>query len=474
MRRRGDLLFRAVGLLAWPLAGCGGTTSSGADASVDGGPPADATADVVPAGEGGAVQPGDASTETGPTDGATDGPIIIPAGDASISALCSLAGSIQYTNAGTSVVPGGSLAAPDLSYLKLPAGFCVHYFGNVANARQLRFAPGGELFVASPSTPTAGGGLGGQSAIVVLPDDDNDGYADTPVTFLAGLPSTQGLLFTSGSLYYQDGTAIKLLPYALGQRTAAGTPKVAADVTVYRSTIHWPKALDVADDGTIYVTNGGDQNEQCDPSRPFHGGILKIDGSPGGAPVARGLRNPIALRCASGHNLCFALELAMDLGAGSREKLLPVRQGDDWGFPCCAGKNLPYYTGVTPPPDCSGTAAEIDGFLTGDTPFGIDFERGKWPAPYRYSAFVTLHGSFGTWTGERLVAIAWDTNSGMPLPGNDLNNVDTGGMGDFVTGWDNASNAHGRPSAVTFSSDGRLFVANDNNGDIFWIASMTQ
>jgi hypothetical protein len=63
----------------------------------------------------------------------------------------------------------------------------------------------------------------------------------------------------------------------------------------------------------------------------------------------------------------------------------------------------------------------------------------------------------------------------MPMPGDDLNNmVNTGAMGDFVTGWDNAGKAHGRPSAVTFSADGRLFVANDNNGDIFWIASMTQ
>jgi glucose/arabinose dehydrogenase len=419
------------------------------------------------------------ASDAGPTDATTvvgwDGYVPLADFHPAIANPCSLPGSIQYTNAGMKVVPGGPSTAPDLTYLKVPAGFCIHYFGNVGNARQLRFAPGGELFVASPTTGTTGGGPGGRAGIVVLPDDNQDGYAEPPVTFLSGIASTQGLLFTPGQFYYQDGQAIKVMPYGLGQRVP-GSATVAVNITVYSSPLHWPKVLDVADDGTIYVGNGGDQGELCDPTRPFHGGILKIDGSPGGAEVAKGLRNPIALRCAPGHNMCFALELAMDYSNdwNGREKLLPIRQGDDWGFPCCATQNLPY-TNVIPKPDCSGTAAEIDGFYIGDTPFGIDFERGQWPAPYANSAFVTLHGVAGTWAGERLVAVGWDTNSGMPLPGNDINNmVDTGAMGDFVTGWDNAGKAHGRPSALTFSADGRLFVANDNNGEIFWIASMTQ
>jgi glucose/arabinose dehydrogenase len=46
-------------------------------------------------------------------------------------------------------------------------------------------------------------------------------------------------------------------------------------------------------------------------------------------------------------------------------------------------------------------------------------------------------------------------------------------MTNFATGWDDGTVAHGRPAAVTFSSDGRLFVANDVNGIIFWIAPMS-
>ena len=101
------------------------------------------------------------------------------------------------------------------------------------------------------------------------------------------------------------------------------------------SPLHWPKPLDVADDGTIYVGNGGDQAEPCDPAHPFHGGILELDGSPGGSPVAKGFRNPIAVRCPRGHNLCFAIELTQRLHrrAGRARKARAHPPGRRLGLP---------------------------------------------------------------------------------------------------------------------------------------------
>jgi glucose/arabinose dehydrogenase len=394
--------------------------------------------------------------------------------DASILHPCDLPGSIQHTADGVVVIPGGG-TGPALGYIQVPVGFCVHYYGTVPNARQLRFAPGGELFVASPTTPTTGGSADGRAAIVVLPDDNHDGVADSSLAFLGSLPSTQGLLFTAGFLYYQDGTRIMRVPYASGDRTATGALQQVADVTIYTSTVHWPKTLDVADDGTIYVGNGGDQNEVCDSSHPFHGGILAVDGTPGATPVARGFRNPIAVRCARGHDRCFAVELGKDSTMApdfGREKIVPIRQGDDWGFPCCATKNTPY-DDVTPVPDCSGVAAEADAFYIGDTPFGIDFEPGLWPAPWTGDGIVTLHGSFGLWTGERVVAVAMDPTTGVPVSGSDLDGSDQGGLTDFATGWDDGLRDHGRPASVTFARDGRLFIGNDRDGTIVWIAPLT-
>jgi hypothetical protein len=405
---------------------------------------------------------------------------------------CRLPGSIQFTSSGTTTVPGGDGSLVDLGFLRLPAGFCAHYFGTVGNARQIRFAPGGELFVASPTAPTTGGNTAqGEGAIVVLPDDNLDGVADAPVTFVSFPPAptplvmgpgatTQGILFTPGFFYYQDGTppgtAILRVPYATGQRVISAAPEQVANIDVYLAPLHWPKTMDVADDGTIYVANGGNQGETCVPSHPFHGGILKIDPGPGGpnpngVEVAKGLRNPIGVRCARGHNRCFALDLAQNYSHIGRGKMVPIRQGDDWGFPCCASANVPYE--ASPPgTDCSGVAQEENAFCTTDVPFGVDFEPGVWPAMWANRAYVVTHGAAGTWTGARVVSIPMDPVTGLPLPSTNIDCFTEVGMVDFATGWDDGTLEHGRPAAVAFSSDGRLFVANDNNGVILWIAPL--
>ena len=415
-------------------------------------------------GTGGAGGAGGSSSSTSSS---TSSGVVIP--DGGIKDPCKLPGSVQFTANGVVVVPGGS-SPVDLSFLHLPAGFCAHYFATVGNTRQLRFAPGGELFVASPTGLTTGGGPGGQNAVVVLADDDLDGVADAPITFLGNLPKTQGMMFTNGWFYYQNDTKILRVPYKPGDRAPSGASEQVADITYYYSALHWPKTMDIAEDGSIYVANGGDQGEACDVSHPFHGGIRKLDGTPNGAPIAKGMRNPIAVRCSKGHNLCFTLELAKDYTAtaGGREKMVPIRMGDDWGFPCCATKDLPYQD--VEPTDCSGVVAEDVGFLIGDTPFDVDFAPPTWPGMWANRAMVANHGAAGSWVGARVVGIAMDPNTALPLPSSNTNGMNTGGMADFATGWDDSTLSHGRPATVAVSSDGRLFVGNDNNGVIFWIA----
>jgi glucose/arabinose dehydrogenase len=421
--------------------------------------------------------------------------------DASIVNPCTLPGSVQFTSTGTVVVPGGVPGDPSLSFLHLPVGFCAHYFGTVGNARQLRFAPGGELFVASPITGTTGGGQNGVSAIVVLPDDNHDGRADANLTFMGSLPATQGLMFTPGYFYYQtgrpctqatvstdcvstgtcssgvceDGTRIMRVPYAVGDRTPSAASEQMADITYNADSLHWPRTMDMADDGSIYVANGGSQSDQCITPHPFKGGIRKIDGTLNGAPIAQGFRNPIAVRCLPGHDTCFALELALDYstGGGGREKLVPIRTGDDWGFPCCATQGVAYDTSPAGT-NCAAVTPENVSWLIGDTPFGLAFAPSTWPGMWSGSAIVTTHGAAGSWVGARVVAIAMDPTTGMPVPGTDnfTPEHDEGSMTDFATGWDDGTLTHGRPAAVEFSADGRLFIANDNNGVIFWIAPL--
>ncbi|HEX8796849.1 MAG TPA: hypothetical protein VF765_38120 [Polyangiaceae bacterium] len=445
-------------LLASPLvAGC--STGSVAEGPRDGGPT-------------------DATTDTSVHDSSRPGDHVLPPDLDAMpppGAFCALPGSVVFTEQGPEIVPGSDASAPSLDWLNLPVGFCAHVFATVPNARQMRFAPDGHLFVASPTTGTTGGGGGGLASIVALPDDDADGVADRSVTFLNQLASTQGLLFNGGYFYFQDGTTIRRVAFKNGDLQPSAAVETVATITAPQSSIHWPKMLDVAQDGTIYVTNGGDQSDRCISTRPVLGSIFSLGSGGATNLVSRGYRNPIAMRCETDHNVCLAVELVLDYSsqAGGREKVVPVRPGDDWGYPCCATQGVPYanvtYGDTGGTPDCSGVVPEPISFLVGHTPFGLAFETGRWPAPWTGRVFVTLHGEYVSWAGARVVGVPLD-GSGLPAQATDTDGGNSSSMIDFATGWDDGHNDHGRPAPVEFAPDGRMFLGDDNRGLIMWIA----
>jgi glucose/arabinose dehydrogenase len=395
-------------------------------------------------------------------------------------AFCALPGSVVSTAQGPRVVPGGPASLPDLSWLHLPVGLCAHYFATVNTARQLKFAPDGDLFVASPTLRTTGGANNGIGGIVVLPDDDHDGVADANMPFLRNLPAVQGLLFANGYLYYQDDFIVRRVAFRQADRLPSASSEVVTDMTNWQQDkdhLHWPKVFDMARDGTIYISNGGSQNDSCDSTGTVRGSIVKLNADGSTSEVAKGFRNPIALRCEANQDVCLVAELALDYSwTSGREKLVLVKQGDDWGYPCCATQNLPYpgatdsVTGKVP--DCSRVVPETSSFLIGHTPFGLDFETGRWPAPWTGRVFVTLHGAYQSWTGARVVAVALDPNTGLPLPSSELPaaGTDPANLLEFATGWDDGRQDHGRPAPLAFAPDGRLFLGDDQKGAVIWIA----
>lgn len=409
----------------------------------------------------------------GPDDTALPPPSVIPSGP------CGLPGSVVWEAHGPTRVPGGS-SKPDISWMKLPVGFCAHAYATLPHVRQVKVAPSGELFAASPSQLTAGGGGAGIGAIAVLPDDDHDGTSDGVIRFVDHVAETQGMAFSpDGFFYYQDAAAVMRLPYHAGDRAASSAAAMTvnmAAVVPAQPTLHWPKALDVADDGSLYVMNGGEQGDACQSPLPVRGAIVHVaspaSASPVATVIARGFRNPIAVRCNPGKGKCFALELAKD-GSGDddgREKLVPIRDGanDNWGFPCCATRGIPYPDVSSTVPDCSGVTEETDGFIIGDTPFGLEFAPSTWPAPFQHAAIVALHGRVGDYKGARVIAIPTDATTGDPTKASNL--PGGGGFLELASGWDDGRQDHGRPAAVGFAADGRLFLGDDIAGLIVWIA----
>lgn len=366
-------------------------------------------------------------------------------------------------------VPGETyfcdLPAADVARAGLPFGFCVRRFALIAAPRVLAFAPNGDLFVASPGVRTPGLAPPGTGQIAVLSDDDHDGVAEV-AEFAGGLPDVHGLLFTDGWLYYTRTNGVFRVPYARAQRRIGATaPEQVASLVGLSPAARWTHTLARSADGTIYVSQGQYQSYTC-PSTPREGAVFRLQpGTLAPAVVTSGLRNPLYLRCDPAGAECYAAELSDDswdpsTGTRGREKLVRLGAGGDYGYPCCAGQNDLAPPGRSRSASCAGVAAELTAWPLHDTPFGIDFERGRWPEPWRNGFFVGLHGAFQSWENTKVIWSPLDA-SGRP----------TGQWQDFITGWGRSERGVvGRITDVTFARDGRLFFSDDQGGGVYWVA----
>jgi glucose/arabinose dehydrogenase len=380
------------------------------------------------------------------------------------------------------------LPGADATVVKVPPEFCVREFTTtpVREARVLRFAPNGDLFVAAPSAFTVGGATGGPGAIVVLPDDDHDGRADAVLTYAGPSPSdgracaelevdpaslacVHGLLFADEHVYFTRSNEVRRIRYAAGDRAAQGASELVAKLGgASIPDVRWTHTLEQTKDGSIYVSRGRGDSSACSEEEMTRGAVfaLHVETKPAlplvPEVVADGFRNPMYLRCSpSSCGDCYASELSGDNwdGVGGREKLaLLDKKGESWGYPCCVGVDQPA-------PDatghgCGNVGRELVSIPLHDTNFGLDFDRGGFPAPYRHGVFVALHGVFTSFGGTGVVWLETDASTLRPK----------GEPKMFASGF---SPEGGRATDVAFAPDGRLFIADDTTGKIYWVAPRT-
>ena len=182
--------------------------------------------------------------------------------------------------------------------------------------------------------------------------------------------------------------------------------------------------------------------------------------------VATGLRNcaGIAIQPATGLPWCVVNERD-ELGDNTPfEYATAVRDGAFYGWPW-------YYIGSNEDPRHKGTRPDLKGKVTvpdvlmqaHSAPLQIVFYEGNdFPASYKGSAFVALHGSWNRAerTGYKVVRLLFDS-AGKP----------TGEYEDFMTGFV-ISDKHvwSRPVGVAVAQDGSLLVTEDGNGTIWRVS----
>lgn len=337
-----------------------------------------------------------------------------------------------------------------------PAGFCLREFASVPEARTLVFAPNGDLFVSSPSATTPGGAAGGLGQILLISDDNHDDVGEIHV-FAKNVADVHGLALGGGYLYFTSATTVYRTAYTSGQRQEAGPRE---DLMMPASFGHgrWTHGLARSAGGALLTSSGEYSSCGLAPT----GSISQV--APGGAAiVAAGFRNPMYLRCHYQAELCAANELGEDQQSGAREKFIAIRPDTNYGFPCCFGaKQATSSSGSGF--GCDAVTPEDASFTLGNTPFGFDWEREKWPAPFNGGIFVALHGSAYTapsWKGASIVFAATDPTTHLPIKD---------AWQDFVTGFGPGGGPLERPADIAFSSDGRLFFADDMGNHVYWVA----
>jgi glucose/arabinose dehydrogenase len=393
----------------------------------------------------------DAGANTGGGTNASGGGSAV-GGDGS-SGGSSVAGASGAPSAsGTAFCAGGQAVAG-----AVPAsGFCVRQFASIVEARTLAVAPNGDLFIGAPTQATPGGANNGPGQILVASDDNQDGVAELSV-FADHLPDVHGLAIGGGYLYFTGTTSVFRTPYVSGQRKETGPREDMMMPTSFSG--RWTHGLAISQGGTLIASNG--EYSSCGVASPI-GYVARV--TMGGAQVlAGGFRNPMYVRCHYQDELCAANELGEDQTTGAREKFVVINPETNFGFPCCFGANQPVVAGNQAA--CMSVTAENDSYELGNTPFGFDWERGLWPAPYKGGIFVALHGSAYSspqWAGARIVFTATDPTTHLPVE-----NKWTEFLGGFGPGGTLPFN---RPADIAFSPDGRMFFADDTNGHVYWVA----
>ena len=378
------------------------------------------------------------------------------------------------------------VAMPAGAKPSLPAGFSVEMVASgLGGPRAIRVAPNGDVFVADSAA----------NSVRVFRIPSGSAKPTQQGVFANGLYQPYGIAFyplgpNPQWIYIANSDGVVRYPYKNGDLTAAGGPEKIVERIPW--THHWTRDIAFSPDGKrLLLSVGSGSNVALDmfPEPLIKGGLQTwIKTKPLGAAwdteerradvlsydpdgrnetiVATGLRNcaGVTVQPATGSLWCVVNERD-ELGDDTPfEYATAVKEGAFYGWPW-------YYIGANEDPRHKGARPDLKDKVTlpdvlmqaHSAPLQIAFYDGTaFPAEYRGSAFVTLHGSWnrGLRTGYKVVRLLFD-KAGKP----------TGEYEDFMTGFViSDKQVWGRPVGIAVAQDGSLLVSEDGNGTIWRVA----
>ena len=367
-----------------------------------------------------------------------------------------------------------SVEAPPESKLKLPAGFYISVFAKLDSApRMMAFDKKGNLFVT----------LVKENQVMMLPDANKDGLAETANVVAENLNAPNGLAFIGDDLLVANQDGVVKLTQKDGNWS-----KPTAFISNLPSGGHTLKTIKIGADNFLYINVGSSCNV-CVEEDLMRATILRytLEGKPAGGLEVVGRHNNLAPIWASGlrNSQGFAWQpntgamFATNNGADNRsarkngkvndelppEHLNKIEPGNNYGWPHCWGtpNNLKAmfedqnFTG--PENFCKNSTPPAITFTSHSTPIGITFlDKSNFPTEYKNDAIIALHGSWNRTqpSGYKLVRVKF--NGDMPTE-----------IMDFASCWLENNNAWGRPVDVVVGTDGALYVSDDKANLIYRI-----
>jgi glucose/arabinose dehydrogenase len=305
----------------------------------------------------------------------------------------------------------------------------------------------------------------------VLRDADGDNKPEVKETFAGdGLRQPFGIAFYPPNtpnpthVYVANTDSVVRFPYKNGDTKAPGPAEtIVGDLPGGGYNQHWTRNVIFKPDGSkMYVSVGSQGNIAEEEEK--RAAILEYNPDGSGYRVfASGLRNPVGLAF---NPVDGALWTAVNERDGLGDGLVPdyaarVQEGKFYGWPYT-------YIGTNDQPDFKDRPDLADKTVVPDVLFGahaaalgIQFYDGNlFPANYRNSAFVALHGSWNRADryGYKIVRI----------PVGPDGKATSGGYEDFVTGWKtDDGQVWGRPVDVAVDKQGGLLITDDGAGKIY-------
>jgi Raf kinase inhibitor-like YbhB/YbcL family protein len=346
------------------------------------------------------------------------------------------------------------LPAPELSAVKVPAGFKIARFAdNLGNVRMLAVAPDGTIYATRRD-----------EGDVLMLKDGGHGRAAGPPVRVASRSGLHGIALHQGKVYLATPHQI-FRGAVLPDGHFGPLEMIVHDLP--DAGQHNTRTVQIGPDGMMYISVGSTCNECLDPNSE-NATILRA--TPDGksrAIFASGLRDTIAWGWQPQTGELWGMDQGMDwLGDDlPPEELNHIEKGHHYGWPHIWGDNqinqhLHIVGGIEPSEWQATSTPMVMGYRAHAAPMQLAFYDGaQFPAAYRGDAFVSMHGSWNRKppAGYEVVRIRF--KDGKPI-----------GFEPFVTGFVTSKGQSGRLCGAAVAHDGALLFTDDRNGIIYRVS----